>query len=454
MLEQQPWMKGLWDLHIERIQAEEEGKDFSSVLDEWERLMADVRNPALYDAAERLYERVQALPIQAGYPYIEPNDLADIRAQRPATTLLPAMELDNATMADRILGAWQGRCIGCLFGQPVEGWRRERIRGLLRDTGNLPVNRYMSSDIPADIRERYEVTDEHGPYGSKLKNWINHVQGMPEDDDTSYTVFALKLLEFHGRNFTSGHVGEEWLSSLPLLRTCTAERVAYLNMAQLVLPPLSAARSNPYREWIGAQIRADFFGYVNPGQPEAAAAMAFRDASISHTKNGIYGEMYVAAMIAAAFVTVEPARIVEAGLGQIPTGSRLYRCVSDLLADWRGGKPLEAFLDGFFQRYDETNAHHWCHTIPNALLVTAGLLYFDMDFVPAMAFGTTSGFDTDCNSATIGSIIGAAKGTVALPQSWVAPLQDRVNTCVAGYGQMQITELARRTMALQPEPAV
>jgi len=80
---------------------------------------------------------------------------------------------------------------------------------------------------------------------------------MPEDDDTNYTLLALKLVEQYGRDFTPDDVAESWLMNLPLLHVCTAERVAYINLAQSLYPPQSASYRNPYREWIGAQIRGD-----------------------------------------------------------------------------------------------------------------------------------------------------------------------------------------------------
>jgi ADP-ribosylglycohydrolase len=90
----------------------------------------------------------------------------------------------------------------------------------------------------------------------------------------------------------------------------------------------------------------------------------------------------------------------------------------------------------------------WTHTISNAMLVTAGLLYGDMDFGKSIAIGTTSGFDTDCNSATIGSIVGVALGAEKLPEKWTAPLNDTLKSGADGFGMVKISELAKRTAAL------
>ena len=308
-LKDQLWMKGLWGLNIEEQQAQEEGRDLGAVMDELRSLQKDSRDPKLYEQAEALYRRIQELPLRQGYPYVEPDSLEGIQELE-----LPTRGEGRQALRGRVLGAWQGRLAGCLLGQPVEGWRRERILGFLKDTGNLPISRYLSSDVGQALRERYKIKDGPGGYGAERISWINNIQGLQEDDDINYTVLALKLVSGSGRGFDSEQLALEWLNSLPLLRTCTAERAAYLNLARLIPPPESAVFANPYREWIGAQIRADLYGYINPGRPREAAEMAWRDARISHVKNGIYGAMFAAAMIAAAFVTSDPGLIVAAGM--------------------------------------------------------------------------------------------------------------------------------------------
>lgn len=51
--------------------------------------------------------------------------------------------------------------------------------------------------------------------------------------------------------------------------------------------------------------------------------------------------------------------------------------------------------------------------------------------------------DTDCNAATVGSILGVMLGAKALPASWTAPLQDTLLSGVDGFGRVKISDMAR-----------
>ncbi len=445
MLANQPWFRFEEAMPVAYRQCLDEGK---AVEEDWaavEEIAAlPYGDPQKRERAAALWEKWEAMPVRADFGYEEPDSLEEILKCRPAQEKRQAV----AVSYDKVYGAWLGRCGGCLLGQPVEGWRKERIGGLLKDTGNFPVKGYISSQVPQSVRERYGIVDDAAVYGSNKVNWINNTDGMPEDDDTNYTILALKLMEQKGFDFTPYDVGACWLGSLPVLHVCTAERVAYCNMINGINPPRSGAYKNAYREYIGAQIRGDFFGYVCPGEPQLAAALAWRDASISHVKNGIYGEMFVAAMLAEAAVNTDMEQIVQAGLMQIPQNCRLAKAVRDVLSWWKAGVLQPIVEERICRRYDEEDGYDWCHVISNAMIVCMGLLYGSKDFEKTMDICLRAGFDTDCNCATAGSVVGMLLGAQGLPEKWLLPLKDRIRSGVDGMGQVQISELAKRTVAV------
>lgn len=445
-------MKHAWlylsktDLETERLQCEQEGRDLSSVVDEFARVLnLDLEDAANQPAAQALLDTTITLPIKPDFKFVEPSDLEGIRAARPAETpALPRLSLDAAALEDKVYGAWTGRCVGCLLGKPVEGWRRPRLWGYLKDTNRFPLSDFFRLEGASDeIRTKYELLE-----GWQLPMFADNITAMPEDDDTNYTTTGLAIMKRHGANFTPTDVANFWMSDIPILHTCTAERIAYRNFCLLMPPPYSATFRNPYREWIGAQIRADFWGYAAPGNPERAAEFAWRDASISHVKNGIYGEMWVAAMTAAAFVTDDIPTLIRAGLAQIPAQSRLHDAIESILEWHEVDVDYDTAVYRLHELWNEERWHDWTHTVSNAMVVAIALLWGEHDYAKTICRAVQPGFDTDCNGATTGSILGILHGRKALPAAWVDIIHDTLHTGVAGYNVVKLADITRDTLAV------
>ena len=347
-------------------------------------------------------------------------------------------------LEDKVYGAWTGRCVGCFLGKPVEGWKRAKLYGYLKELSRWPLSDFFRLDVATpEVREKYKL---EGQWGAKF--FADFLDYMPEDDDTNYTVTALAILQRYGPNFTPADVAAFWLSDIPLLKTCTAERVAHRNLSSGIAPPASATFRNPYREWIGAQIRADFWGYAAAGNAELAAEFAWRDASISHIKNGIYGEMWVAAMTAAAFVTNDIRTIIEAGLGQIPAHCRLADAIESILEWHEVEVDYDTAIYRLHELWDENRAHDWCHTISNAMIVTVALMWGEGDYEKTICRAVQACFDTDCNGATVGSIIGIIQGRKNMPSRWVDHIHDTLHTGVKGYEVVKLADLTQDSLKI------
>ncbi|MGW1513352.1 ADP-ribosylglycohydrolase family protein [Streptomyces sp. NPDC002394] len=350
----------------------------------------------------------------------------------------------DGELGDRILGGWTGRIAGNMLGKPVERgdhWTRERIDAYLRLAGALPLTDYLPPPPPGaegfELRPEWERCVRGG------------IDGSCRDDDVDWSVLGLHLLETHGFAFTTEQVGGEWLLRLPYLQTFTAERVAYRNLANGLRPPLTATYDNPYQEWIGALIRADVYGWTCPGDPRRAASLARRDAVLSHTGNGVYGAMWAAALIAAAFTASDVRAALEASLERIPASSRLARTVRGAIALYESGL---GWPDALAELAERTAGLGWIHTVPNAAVLTAGLLYGEGDFTRTITLTVRGGLDTDSNGATAGSVAGVLCGASAIPPQWSEPLRDRVRSAVFGFDGVRISELAERTMRLAEQP--
>lgn len=448
------------DLKIEQAQDRDEGLDTAPLAARCDELCAALDAPggtqdyALQRKAAEWLDDCASLPRLSGYGFDEPSSAEGIRAARPAPVEIGVAPEGDALL-DRVHGAWTGRCCGCMLGKPCEGVPRRDIEAALKAQGRWPLSGYWSGlggdAVRAALGHDFWLAPDSPMAAENLDR-------MPEDDDTNYTVTGMEIVRNAGRGFSAYDVGCFWTGNIPLIHVCTAERAAYRNFALCLPAPdnsgaapgpfTTATFRNPYREWIGAQIRADFYGYCNPGDPETAADFGRRDASFSHVRNGVYGEMWAAAAIAAAFASDSAETAIRAGMAQIPARSRLHAALEEVFG-WRSsGLGATAALDAIHSRWNERNPHHWCHTISNAQIVAWALLWGGMDFGRTISLAVSAGFDTDCNGATAGSILGAMLGRAALPASWTAPLNDRLATGIAGRGLVSIPDMARETVEM------
>ena len=158
--------------------------------------------------------------------------------------------------------------------------------------------------------------------------------------------------------------------------------------------------------------------------------------------------MLMAAMISAAAVSSDIEEIIQIGLSQIPPKSRLSERINQVLKWKKEDISYKNAIDKIHNIYDENSLNHFCHTFPNAMVVCLSLLYGEIDFEKSIGLVIMSAFDTDCNAATTGSILGMMLGARALPGKWISPLNDRMETTIGSMGIIQISKLARRTIML------
>ncbi|MHC4717966.1 MAG: ADP-ribosylglycohydrolase family protein [Planctomycetota bacterium] len=366
----------------------------------------------------------------------EPNALKAIRPRRPAGPRRLWERFRPGDYADRVRGAFLGRAAGCTLGAPVEGWTPDRMEALAAHNGDpFPPTDYWSYvDAPYQLR-----------YGADAR--VNYTRGgirhIPVDDDMTYTVLGLLILEDYGPGFTTADVGAAWVKYLPV--ACTAEKVALANLKAGVSWRQAGVKGNPYMEWIGADIRSDPWGYACPGWPEMAAEMAYRDAYISHRYNGIYGEMYFSAAIAAAFAVDDPVEALHVALTEIPRSCRLYE---DLTWALKVAPRVTDHVKAYRlvqQRFGPARGGmSTVHTNNNACLTVWGVSIGGRDLTRAIATTVAMGYDNDCTAATVGSIVGAAVGGRNIPDHWARPFRNRCHTYIKRREWFRISDICRR----------
>ena len=403
-----------------QVQVERGAKGVAAVLAEAERGM------------KSSLSKLKRLAADEGLSRREPNDLAGIRALRPSGPRRLGDRVDPKTLPKQLAGALLGRMAGCTLGAPVEAYSIEDMAALARANGQaFPPVEYWRS-VPDPHRKRYGRSCREDYTPAKM-------DGVPVDDDIVYTLLGLLVMEEYGPDFTLEQLADAWKKHVPY--ACTAEAVALANLRRGVPAARAATVGNPFHQWIGAAIRADPWGYMAPGRPELAAEWAWRDARLSARRNGIYGEMFFAAAISAAFTVRHPLEAIEIGLTEVPRRCALATAVRfalKLAPRMRDYSQARAAVDERF-----AGMHH-VHTINNACLTVWGLAIGGTDFTKVIGQTVAMGLDNDCTAATAGSICGAIVGRKGIPKHWTRGFGNKVHSYLRRRPVFRIDDLLAR----------
>ena len=306
---------------------------------------------------------------------------------------------------ERTYAGWVTQVIGSVLGTAIEGYTTDML---------------------------YDVFGE-------ITSYVNPPQTY--NDDITYEIAFLEAFKEYGYDVTADILATYWVGFVP--SGWSAEEAALANIMQGIRPPKSAVIGNPWREWIGAQMKGAICGMVAPGNYREAARLAWIDGSVAHVNNGIIGEIFNALLVSGAYIEPDVATLLKKVLGMIPKESEYYSVVnfayqqclknSEWLPAWRACE----------EKFKEYN---WIHAYPNAAAEVVALYFAGDDFNKCMNIIAMCGQDVDCNAAQIATIYGVMFGLSDIDSHWIDPIGDDIKTYVRTYEDLNLRDLAKATV--------
>ena len=344
------------------------------------------------------------IPNHPYYSYTQYSSWNDIVNVLPSVCQNFASITWNDSFSEKIYWGWLGQLAGGSFGTAIEGFTGPQIENVYGD-----IRSYIT---PPETK----------------------------NDDVLYELVFLDVFERMGSKITSREIGLEWIRQIPF--GWSAEWIALRNLSMGIFPPESGKFLNFYSDWIGAQMRGMICGMLAPANPLEAIRLSYIDGVVSHSSNGVFGEMFAGALTALAFTATDSRKLIQDALLFIPSGSEYAEkaaFVIKTLSENQNPENAWRLLEKHFERYN------WIHSYPNMAADLFSLWYCGDDFTEAMALLAKTGNDVDCNAGLVGNILGVMKG---VPTVWAEPIGDLLETYIKGKERLSIKELAARTAIL------
>lgn len=287
---------------------------------------------------------------------------------------------------DRLYGCWQGKNAGGTLGTPLEKpWGEEE---------------------PFDVWW-YPVLQEGG---------------LPNDDLEMQLVW-LKALEEVGPEIKARDLSRYWLDHIGY--NFDEYGLSKLNLKLGLEPPVSGNHNNWFVDCMGSPIRSEVWACVSPGAPRLAARYAYQDSICDHAGGeGVFGEMFNAALESAAFVLQDPKVLIDIALSYIPHECEVRIAIDTAVSAHEQGHTWQEARRAVLDATPHYNAQY---APINTGFQVIGLLY-GRDFGEGICITVNCGYDTDSSGAAIGSYLGIMQGRQGLPAKWIEPLGSAIAT--------------------------
>ncbi|MFN8240772.1 MAG: ADP-ribosylglycohydrolase family protein [Bacteroidales bacterium] len=292
--------------------------------------------------------------------------------------------LEPELLKDKIAGGWAGKMIGVTYGAPTE---------------------FRAQGKTFDDSIKWKPSDTRGSM------W---------QDDIYVQLTFLMAMDKYGIDAPSKKFQELFAKAgYPLWHANMQARKNYYD--SIFAPASGLPENNLHADDIDFQIEADYIGFMCPGMPVTASAIADKIGRIMNYGDGLYGGIFVAALYSEAFFETNIDSVITKALRSIPPTSDYRRIIEDVIklhkeypADWQ---KTWSELEAKWGDVDICGAG-----IPfnidaklNGAYIIMGLLYGEGDPLKTLEISTRCGQDSDCNPSNALAVLGVIKGFSGLP---------------------------------------
>ena len=299
-------------------------------------------------------------------------------------------------------------------------------------------------------------------------------KGVLPNDDLDLQVVWLNAAERYGKAVNAEILGEYWLSYI--VADWSEYGAGKNNLRYGLLPPVSGWYHNHNKDSCGCFIRSEIWACLAPGHPEIAVRYAYEDAICDHSDEGVYGELFCAALQSAAFVEKDMDKLIAIAKSYIPADCAIAKAVDTVFdcyrkgLDWKAARKviLQQFPGSFgmYRGYqdqkpeDDVPVGKLGYDAPSNIgLMMLGWVYGEGDFSKSICISAGCCEDGDCTAGTLGATLGILYGTSCIEDKWLQPIGDEIKTisldrtksAASGFRvPATVTQLTERVVNLMP----